>query len=124
MLIEANLHPSPSMEPENLDIESIMSDRRHAVEESIREVSVAELQALGTKLFPDVTHPWLGKYHSFLEENQGSIFYHGTTNERIHVVYCRSKEKGIWFIPGVGIGILQEQGLKVMREIVDAGPHK
>ena len=38
MLIEANLHPSPSMEPENLDIESIMSDRRHAVEESIREV--------------------------------------------------------------------------------------
>ena len=47
------------MEPENLDIESIMSERRHAIEETIREVSVAELQTLGDKLFPDVTHPWL-----------------------------------------------------------------
>ena len=109
------------MDPENLDIESIMSERRHAIEETIREVSVAELQTLGDKLFPDVTHPWLQKYHDFLEENRGAIFYHGSTHEHIHVVYCRSKEKGIWFIPGVGIGILQEKGLKALREIVDAG---
>ena len=116
-----NLHTHPSMEPENLDIESIMSDRRHAIEETIREVGVSELESLGTKLFSDVTHPWLQEYQDFLEENRGATFYHGKTNEHIHVIYCRSKEKGIWFIPGVGIGILQERGLKALREIVDAG---
>ena len=109
------------MEPENLDIESIMNDRRHAVEESIREISHLELTSLGESLFPDVTHPWLEQFRRFVEENRGCTFYHATTNERFQVLYCRAREKGIWFIPGVGVGILQHRGLDALREIVDAG---
>jgi hypothetical protein len=112
------------MEHENLDIESIMSDRRHAVEESIHAISIAELEDLGLRLFPDVTHPWCEKYNDFLNENRGASFYHGAASEQIHVIYCRSKERGIWFMSGVGIGILQERALTAMREIVDTGRHQ
>jgi hypothetical protein len=109
------------MEAENFDLEGIMRDRRHAVAESIHQISVPELKILAETLFPDVTHPWYEKYLEFIEQNQGEVFYHGTTEERIHLLYCHSKERGIWFIIGVGIGILQENELKTMREIVETG---
>ena len=109
------------MESENLDMESIVHDRRVAVEESIREISNAELKALEQALFPDVTHPWLEPFRRFVEENAGCIFYHAATHDGVQIVYCRAKEKGIWFIPGVGIGILQPRALEALREIIDAG---
>ncbi len=108
------------MESENLDIESIMHARRDAVAESIREISVEELKSLEASLFPYLDHPWRAPFRQFLDENAGSAFYHATTNDRIQVLYCRTREKGIWFVPGSGVGILQAPALKVLREVVDA----
>lgn len=108
------------MEIENLDIHSIMEGRFHAVEASLREISPQELRNLEAVLFPDVTHPWLEPYHRFVEENKGNTFYHAKADERTHVLYCRAKERGIWFVPGIGIGILQPRALEGMRTAVDS----
>ena len=108
------------MESENLDMESINKERRQALAESIREIDFQELKALEERLFPDVTHPWLQPFHHFVDENKGNIFYHASSNDGFEVVYCRVKEKGIWYIPETGVGILQPRGLEALREIVDA----
>ena len=108
-----------AMERENLDINSIMEERGHAVEASLRNISTEELKQLEPVLFPDVTHPWLAPYHRFIEENSGSLFYHGKADDRTHVLYCRQKETGMWFIPGVAVGMLQPGALEGMRSIVD-----
>lgn len=46
---------------------------------------------------------------------------HGSTSEKLHLLYYRFNERGIWFILGIGIGILGGEELKAMREIVDTG---
>ena len=109
------------MESEHIDTESIVHDRRVAVAESIREIGTSDLKALVERLFPDVTHPWLEPFRHFVEENAGCLFYHAATHDGVEIVYCRAKEKGIWFVPGVGTGILQPRALEALREIVDAG---
>jgi hypothetical protein len=107
------------MEHENLDINSIMEERGHAVEASLREIGTEELGQLEPVLFPDVTHPWLIPYHHFIEEHRGCLFYHGKADDHTHVIYCRQKEAGMWFIPGVAVGLLQPAALEGMKAIVD-----
>jgi hypothetical protein len=41
-----------TMEPENLDIESITDERRKAIEKTIGPIGVEELKSLGEKIFP------------------------------------------------------------------------
>ena len=45
------------MEPENLNMKEVMEFRRHAVEESLRIISVDELKAPTDELFPYTDHP-------------------------------------------------------------------
>jgi hypothetical protein len=108
------------MEHENLDIGSIVGERRRAVEESIQLISREEITTLQQSLFADPLHPWAEPFQRFLEEHRGSLFYHGVTYDQVQVIYCREQEKGIWFTPGVGMGILQPKALEQLREIVDA----
>lgn len=109
------------MEHENCDIHSILKERREAVEKSIKLIDFHEVEALRDSIFDDVTHPWLETFDRFLEENKGCTYYHAYTDDLVHVLYCRSKETGIWFIPGVGIGIIQPNALAALKGIVDSG---
>ena len=106
------------MEPENLDIEGIAEARREAIEQTVQEISVEELKSIGEKVFPFLDHPWREKYYQFLEENKGETFYHATTNDRVEIIYCPAKERGLWFLPGGGVGPLQARGLQVLKKIV------
>jgi hypothetical protein len=106
---------------ENLDIGSINSERRHAVEASIRTISHGEVAALQESLFPDPTHPWAELFRRFVEEHHGNLFYHAVTHDQVQLIYCREQERGIWFVPRVGVGILQPRALESLREIVGEG---
>ena len=108
------------MNTENLNFENIMSARRAGVEKSIRVISAEELKALAKSLFPYEGHPWQEPYQQFIAENAGSTFYHAKADDQIQVIYCPAKGKGIWFKPDGGLGIMQENGLKLMKEIVEA----
>jgi hypothetical protein len=103
----------------DIDINSIMENRRQAVEASLQQISVDELKDLGEQLFPYIDHPWRDTFFQFIEENLGATFYHGATHDRIHILYCSEKEKGIWFQPGNGRGPMQARELAIMKEIVD-----
>ena len=52
-------------------------------------------------------------------ENPGPTFHHAVTSDSIDIVYCRDKDKGMWFLPGNGKGPLLEKARRIMKEIVE-----
>ena len=107
------------MPSENLSAENITAARRIAIASSIHTVSYGELKALGEGLFPVTDEPWRGNYFKFISDNCNTILHHATTNDGIHIVYCPEKKKGIWFVPGSGLGPLQTKSLRIVKEISD-----
>jgi len=107
------------MPTDNPSIDEIHDARRKSIEETIHTVSVEELRSLGEGLFPFLEHSWREKYFSFLNEHAVATFHHATTEDLFHVVYCHAQGRGMWFIPGSGMGPLLEKGLKVLNEIVE-----
>ena len=110
------------MKKENLDMDEITEQRRQALAESIEPISVDKLKFLGERLFPQFDHPWRERFFQFVEENSACTFHHATTKEHIHIIYCHDKERGMWFLPGSGMGPLQAKGLAIMKEIVESRP--
>ena len=103
---------------DSLDINSIMEARRKAVEKTIRSIGAADLTALIDEIFPYFDDPWRHRFAEFVQENGGSSFYHATTNDPLHILYCSTKDKGIWYVPGSGVGILQQRGLDILKNAV------
>jgi hypothetical protein len=110
------------MRNEQLNIKEVMESRRHAVEESLHTISVAELKALTDELFPSVDQLWLEKFLSVINDPTSSTFYHALTGNRVQVLYCQDKNIGMWFVPGSRIGPLQTDQLKIMKEILEKRP--
>jgi len=107
------------MSSENLNMDELTEARSKAVADSIHTISAEELKALGEGLFPYVEHHWRERFFNFIAENPGATFHHATTHDRIHILYCRAKEKGMWFMPGSGMGPMQPKGLAILKQIVD-----
>jgi hypothetical protein len=108
------------MKAENLNMEEITELRRKALAASLRTISTEELKGLGERLFPLANDPWREKFFEFLTENPTATYHHGTTHDEVQVIYCNAKEKGIWFKPGVGLGLLQPISLGRLKQIVEA----
>jgi hypothetical protein len=107
------------MSSDNLNMDEITEARRKAIAESIETISIEDLKALGEGLFAYPEHPWREKFFGFITENSGATFHHAMTNDRIHIIYCADKDRGIWFLPGSGMGPMQPKGLAIMKRIVE-----
>ena len=110
------------MERENLDMNSITEGRRKSIAKSITTISAEKMKAIGEEIFPYFDDPWREKFFDFIKENAGATFHHATTTEGIQILYCRDKNKGIWFMPQTGMGPMQAEGLGILKEIVE-GKH-
>lgn len=95
-----------------------METRREMVRKTIRPTTADELKELCTQLFPVVTDPWAEKFNAFLNEHAHDSFYLADAPGGARIAYCKEAGKGIWFIPGSGIGIIQPKGLLALAEIV------
>jgi hypothetical protein len=104
---------------DTINMEEITKARRKAIAESIRTISAEELKALGEKLFPGVDHPWREKFFAFITENSGATFHHAKTHDSVQIIYCHSRDKGMWFMPGTGMGPMQPKGLGILKQIVE-----
>lgn len=97
-----------------------MENRRVVVRRTIRPATVDELKQLGEKCFPVVNDPWCEKFNEFLKQNVSAKFYRAETPEGAEIIYCPDAGMGVWFLPGIGMGIIQPNGLRMLAEIVDA----
>lgn len=103
---------------EKFDLENLDKERRKAIANSIRPISVEELKKLGGELFRYAEDPWREAFFQFIAENPGSTYHHAIMSDGVNIVYCRDKDKGIWFLPGSGMGPLQATGRKVMKDAI------
>ena len=104
---------------EKFDLESLTKERRKAIAKSIRTISTEELRKLGEETFPYADDPWRETFFRFVTENSGSTFHHAITSDGVNIIYCRSKDKGMWFLPGTGKGPLQARGRQIMKQMIE-----
>ena len=106
---------------EKFDLKSLDKERRKAIAKSIRIISVEELKKLGEEIFHHADDPWRETFFRFIAENAGATFHHAITSDGVNIVYCRDKDKGMWFLPGSGMGPLQAAGRRIMKEMIAGG---
>ena len=104
---------------EKFDLESLDNERRKAIAKSIRPISAEDLKKLGAEIFHYADDPWRDAFFRFIAENPGSTFHHAVMSDGVNLVYCRDQDKGMWFLPGSGMGPLQTRGRKVMKEMIE-----
>lgn len=95
-------------------------NRRLMIKKTIHPVTLAELKERGEKRFPIVTDPWCGRYNEFLETYSDAKFHRADIPEHAEIIYCHDAGKGVWFLPGKGMGIIQSKGLEILKGVVDA----
>jgi len=106
-----------------LDIQTITEARRQAIQQSLRTVSIDELNKIAKdhlEEFPD--DPWREKFLRLIAEHPDGSFYHAVLQEGVVIVYCRDDDFGLWILPGSGMGPLPEQGKRHMKEAIAAPP--
>ena len=110
----------PDMLFEKFDFENLSAERRASIAKSIRTISEEELKKVGEEIFLYLDDPWREIFFRFIAENRGSTFHHALTSDGVHIVYCRDKDKGMWFQPGIGKGPLQVRGRQTMKEMIES----
>ena len=103
---------------EKFDLENLNKERR----KSIRTISVEELKSLGGELSRYADDPWRETFFRFIAENAGATFHHAVTSDGVNILYCRDQDKGMWFLPGSGMGPLQARAPQIMKEMI-TGTH-
>ena len=103
---------------DKIDIDSITEERRKSVAKSIHTISVEELKKLGNEVFHDLDDPWREVFFRFIAEHSDAIIHHAVASDGVNMLYCRDTDKGIWFVPGLGKGILSPTGRQIMKEAV------
>ncbi len=103
------------------DAEAIDNERRKAIAKSIRIISSEELKKLGEEMFDDADRPWRQMFLQFVAEHPGATFHHASAGEGVIFVYSRDGDKGLWYLPGSGIGPLSEGARQLMKNAMGAG---
>ena len=102
-----------------VDIDKIDDDRRNSVMKSIRTINVEELKKLGEEIFDSPDRPWRQTFLSLIAENPGATFYHASAGGGVIFLYSRDNDKGLWYLPGSGIGPLSVAGRQIMKEAIE-----
>jgi hypothetical protein len=105
------------------DVETINKERRKAITKSIRIISVEELKKLGEEIFDTPDRPWRDAFLQLIAENPSATFYHASAGEGVIFLYVQGEDKGLWYLPGSGLGTLSEAGRQLMKEAIAAGSH-
>ena len=104
---------------DKIDIESITEERRKSIAKSIRTISVEELKKLGDEVFHDLDDPWREVFFRFIAEHSDAIVHHAIASDGVNMLYSRDTDKGIWFVPGTGKGILSPTGRQMMKASIE-----
>jgi len=103
------------------DAEAIDDERREAIAKSIRIISVEELKKLGDEIFDSPDRPWRQTFLQLIEEHPGGTFHYADAGQGVIFLYSRDADKGLWYLPGSGLGPLSEGGRRLMKEAIAAG---
>lgn len=96
-----------------------VNHRREAIRETIHRVGIEEIRALGAERLPVATDPWAERFNRFLNTHPRSRYYLAEVPGGFEIAYCHDTGDALWFLPGSGMGVVQEKGRKFLKELVD-----
>jgi hypothetical protein len=99
-------------------VEEITDARRKAIAKSIRTIDVTELKKLGEEIFDSPDHPWRETFFQLIE-TPGAAIYHADAGEGVIFLYDRNADKGLWCLPGSGMGPLSTKGRQIMKDAIN-----
>ena len=106
-----------------LDIQTITEARRKAIRQSLRSISIAELNNIAKQHEEEfVGDPWRDEFLRLIAEHPDGSFYHAVLQEGVVIVYCHDEDLGLWILPGSGMGPLPEEAKRHVKEAI-AAPH-
>ena len=104
------------------EFESISEERRQAVNKSVRTISVEELKKLGEEIFDSPDQPWRETFLRLITEKPGATFYYADAGEKVIFLYAKDEDKGLWCLPGSGMGPLSVAGRRIMKQAITRAP--
>ena len=103
-----------------VDVETLQKERREAVRQSLRQITLKELKKVVNDNLSDFEgDPWQANFLRLIEEHSEGSFYHGVTREGAIVLYCRDEDAGVWVLPHSGMGVLPDEGKSHVKEAID-----
>jgi Fe-S-cluster formation regulator IscX/YfhJ len=91
-----------------VDMHSVSEERRKAIQESLKTMSVADLRKIVKELSDFEGDPWRENFVSVIEAHPEASFYRPVTQGGAVVLYCPGEDTGVWFLPGRGMGHMKE----------------
>ena len=77
-----------------VDIETLQQERRQAVHQSLREITLEELKKVVNESLSDFEgDPWQTNFLRIIEEHPQGSFYHAVTREGALLLYCRGRRR-------------------------------
>ena len=103
-----------------VDIETLMEERRKAIQETLQSMTVAELREIVKELSDFEGDPSRENFVRVIEAHPEASFYRAVSQEGAIILYCPGENSGVWFLPGSGMGPLPEEAKRHMKEAIAA----
>jgi hypothetical protein len=104
----------------SIDINAVREERRKAVQESLQTISVEELRKVAKaheEEFAD--DPSRDEFLRLMDEQPRASFYSAAPQQDIVVYYCRDADFGVWVLIGSGMGPLDADSKRLMKEAIE-----
>ena len=104
-----------------VDMETLSEERRKALQESLQSMTVAELRKIVKELSDFEGDPWQENFVSVLSRRiRRQAFIAQSRRKAQSYFTVLVKIRGVWFLPGSGMGPLPEEAKRHMKEAIAA----
>jgi hypothetical protein len=100
--------------------DELMKERRKGVCESLQTISVDELKKIAKEHEEEfVDDPWRDEFLRLIAERPQASFYRAVPDKEVVVYYCHDADFGVWVLTGCGMGPLDANGKRIMKEAIE-----
>ena len=104
-----------------IGLTTILEQRRKSIQQSLRSISVEELNEIAKRHQEEfVDDPWRVAFVRLVAEHPHGSFYYALPQSGLEVLYFREQDFGIWVLRGSGMGPLDDQAKRHMKEAITA----
>jgi membrane fusion protein (multidrug efflux system) len=103
-----------------VDIAVVSQERRQAVQQSLRNLTIEELKTLVNDHLSEFEgDPWRERFLRLIAMHPQGRFYGAVTKEGAIILYSCDEDTGIWVLPGSGMGPLPEDGKQDVKKAIE-----
>jgi hypothetical protein len=100
--------------------EELWEERRKAVEGSLEVISIDELKKIVKEHETEfVDDPARDEFLRLMTEQPRASFYRAVLQLNAEIYYCRDADFGVWVLSGSGMGPLDVNGKRLMKEAIE-----